>query len=269
MKVILKKNLIVLILLFSLTLQLTSCIKGKIEYMHDKSEISRIEIVEASYDCRDDKATQYLISPVDNIQEFLNELDKLDTTFYIIGGFPQGIEYNSLAIKILYNNGDYQLFNCHEESLYYADLDEYHIYEGTTIIDSELEALITKYLDSAENPVFRYLHEKSLVSSVEIVENTRDHGFEIHTSVEDKESFFARLESISYTHDVEYRHAISFGDKSVKINYVNGDYEVFTHCLREVYLENWNGRYFPVYMGNFEENAFNALMQKYIDMNNN
>ena len=97
MKVILKKNLIVLILIFSLTLQLTSCIKGKIEYMHDKSEIKCIEIVDAAYDYYEDRPGQHLIYPIDNIQEFLNELDKITTTFYIIGGYPFAAERSRLV----------------------------------------------------------------------------------------------------------------------------------------------------------------------------
>ena len=270
-KAFFKKILILLLVFASVLMQLTSCIKGRFEYMHDKSEIKCIEIVDATYDYYEDRPVQHLIYPIDNIQEFLNELDRITTTFYIIGGYPVGIDTNTLAVKISYNNGDYEVFDSARKSLYYADSDYYDLYRGCDRFDySKFDDLLTKYIERVENPTFNYMHDKSLISSIEIAKlHPEDKDLqETIAIIEDMEDFYSSLDSIPYVHDMEYHDPIDDDSIFIKINYVNGDYEMFTHCLRESYTKEFNKNDVYVYIGNFEETAFNALMQKYIDMNN-
>lgn len=98
--------LLLLVLVFSLI----SCdIRTNYIYLHDTSQISSIEIVIAYYDEDTNIGTQETILVIENRDKFIEELEKMDCHFSVFGG-PVGITDKGLAVKIAYNNGDYEVF---------------------------------------------------------------------------------------------------------------------------------------------------------------
>ncbi|MBQ7362815.1 MAG: hypothetical protein IJW48_00020 [Clostridia bacterium] len=89
---------------------LSSCWGSKYEFMHTREEIVSVEIVEADYDYTNSTPSQDTLLVIDDYNSFLDKLESLNYDWRVIGG-PVGIDSKCVAIKILYQNGDYEVFN--------------------------------------------------------------------------------------------------------------------------------------------------------------
>ena len=100
-----------LIMVSAICIMVTGCEK-KIEYpyMNSKDEISTIEIVVYSADNKESRVSE-IIANIECVNEFLEEFEEID--YYEAGIIynPQGVEDGSIAVRITYQNGDYEIFN--------------------------------------------------------------------------------------------------------------------------------------------------------------
>ena len=152
MKKILSLNLLVMLLFV-----LTSCSYIKIEYkyMHNKTEIESVQIVEAYYDATNSVAHQNVIQQIEDYNTFLDEIEEIYFRFGSIFKSPAGISKKQIAVKINYKNGDYEVFDHHVVSRYEAETDFYDPYCDQGIYDKkEFLRVLSKYLNYELSDVF-------------------------------------------------------------------------------------------------------------------
>ena len=146
------KILIVSLIVFSLLTALASCsYQTDYTYLHDKSEISSIEIVNAYYDSENDEGVQVTLVVIANISKFIEEFEKLNCHITVPGG-PVGVVEEGIAIKIIYENGDYEVLRYMGRSEYTQELgydvycdrasfdkNEFHNFVASSLGDIEYE----------------------------------------------------------------------------------------------------------------------------------
>lgn len=118
--------------------------KSKFNYIRPKESIVAIDIIETTKD--DEK----IITSIENIDVFLNELEKIEYS-YVNYKFTEKVvaipEDGVPLIKIIYNNGDYEIlgYNTHSEST--QGYDCYGTYIGT-FNEEQFNALLEKYMQN-------------------------------------------------------------------------------------------------------------------------
>lgn len=133
--------------------RMITCSNNKVEYqfMNEKSEIVAIEIVEVGERYIENNVAVgppelKTVCSVSQMEEFIGELLKVDC--YKNYGDPTGIYQDTVAIKISYSNGDYELIEANGQAEYKYNKD-YQQYKGAYMFDKdEFELLINKFSPS-------------------------------------------------------------------------------------------------------------------------
>lgn len=111
---------------------LSLCESPILYLMHDKSEIEKVEIVDAyainDFPTKADEHVQEMLAEVDDIELFINQLNQLEYNYQAevnasLGRFKETERRN--AIKIYYINGDYEIFGNNWRDFYVKWIDEY------------------------------------------------------------------------------------------------------------------------------------------------
>lgn len=139
MKKLISYSFIILLLIASLN----GCeVKTKYKFIHDVSYISSIEIVKVSEETSQEVIEQTTISVVNDIESFIDDFMQINC--YSIYSDPSGIENNTVVIKIIYNNDDYELIGVEGQAKYISG--KYKNYVGYQYFDeNQYETLILKY----------------------------------------------------------------------------------------------------------------------------
>ena len=147
-KTVVKKYRYILVLCVQLLviLCLAGCGPAAPVFMHDRTEIEKIEIVEAYYDANTDAFVQDLLVSINDVDAFLNELHEVECHRY--WGGPFGLVERTTAVKIIYKNGDYEAFSWAGRAEYTASDDIYRAYKdrGVHFDLDGFNELLKKYL---------------------------------------------------------------------------------------------------------------------------
>jgi hypothetical protein len=252
-----------------------ACYSSKIKYDQDRENIKSIEIVEAlPFSYGDDDVFSHTLINIDDIDSFLNELEKIKYTSYLYNGVL-GINQRVLGVKITYNNYDFEIFSDSLKNSYYHGK-SYSVRPFGFFEEEEFYNLLFKYLSLAEEFEFIYMHDVSKISSIEIVNSTvqGDGSVECETLsiIADMADFIDRLSKIDYVYTNEEitndMYRMMDQKNAVKITYQNGNYEIFSHNHRdEVFITDMGeeSTFTGTYIGSFDEEAFNALVSQYLN----
>ena len=128
-------------------LLLTGCeIKSNYQFLNDTKNIVSIQIVQVTWDNSTHEFKEHTLSTIDDINMFLDEFCKLDC--YSLYTDPLGIDDNSIVIKIIYNNQEYELISSGGRAQY-TQKKGFQNYTGYRYFDDEpFQKLIEKYLIS-------------------------------------------------------------------------------------------------------------------------
>lgn len=242
-----------------------SCAKTEHRFIHSEETVSKVEIVE--YDNYSLRENAIVLAEITDCEAFLTDLKKITHKRALRD--PAGISQRTIAFKITYENGDYELFD-HRR---YAEVFN-GLYDGsgmTGYFDSEqFYELMASYLADTENAKFNLLHTDIPVSSVDIVKTYNENSTYYETviaTVDDCEEFILNLSEVNYTYlnDLSQNSKWQYTDKdiAVKITYENGDYEVFSHNHREEYRAESDVNHPNVYIGIFDSEKFYSLLSEY------
>lgn len=146
------KKFFIFLICFVIFFSGSGCVKKRYRYMHDISNISSIEIVRVSKYNKDINGhpLQITLLTIKENSEFLNDLSEIE--FTSVFGYAYSIEEdNAIAIKLMYNNNDYELITACGGANYYFSEDYYYPYAGEMTCNVlEFNALIDKYLQSTD-----------------------------------------------------------------------------------------------------------------------
>ena len=118
----------------------TGC-RTKFRFQHNTSEIETIEIIQIESII---PPSFEILSIVDSKEGFLKEFSLIDCYTKTP---PSGINIGEIAIRIMYNNGDYDLIAKSGQSRYANG--DYDWYDGHwSFVEIEFDALIKKYTQS-------------------------------------------------------------------------------------------------------------------------
>ena len=303
--------LLVCILLFN-TFMCSSCFREKrieYEFWQDKSEITRIEIVEAYHTYDYEMNAEHWYDALIPYQRVLYTIEDIDAFLEIL----EGMEYlrfnplhlthmgcGELAIKISYNDGDYELIGQETEAVvddrnmyFYSESDGHFIY-------NDFYDLLLSYLNTAESQQFQIYRDVSDIYSIEIFNSTDigevgyneyDHmkfkisGYdpkrtweawhygtvEIVAKVDNIELFLSKLTALEYSYDsvslkseTQYNIGWNFNNQGIKITYNDGDYEMLSHNYRAIFTVRKGERNINLaYMGTFDEESFYSFLSEY------
>ena len=118
-------------------------IKAAYKFLQSPTEISVIEIVKVSRDESTGEIEQTTISTIDDIEVFLKDFSQVNC--YLIYTDPKGIDDSALVIKIVYQDGEYELIDVRGQTQY-TDESGFRNYTGYRSFDDiEFKNLISKY----------------------------------------------------------------------------------------------------------------------------
>ena len=142
--------LTVFIIILALASMLASCsYPTKYSYLHDKSEISSIEIVNAYYDNESNDGVQTTLVVIDDVAKFIKELEKLGC-HVTLPGDPVGVVEEGISVKIIYENGDYEVFRYMGRSEY-TQARGYDVYcDRGSFNKNEFHSFVASYLGDIE-----------------------------------------------------------------------------------------------------------------------
>ncbi len=266
--------------LIALVLNLASCYYTKYRFIHDKSEITSIEIVENRYSVDDNvyKDYQNVLVSIDNVEEFLIEFESVPYKMPFYNGLVTSFGNSEVGIKFIFKNGDYEILSSGIYSLEYRKDSGYdHAVSGIIgfFDDEKYEALVGKYLSKSESPKFYFMNDTGDISTIEIVDaymsesedGKLDFTYEKIVTIEDTESFLNELNSLEYRYSLHKRRngyvlSASEHKKAIKITYNNGDYEIFSDDWRDIYVCSMDKYINDAYIGNYEKAAFDEFLNQ-------
>ena len=272
-----RKDLKLFVLFISLTVVFTSCARKKpFEFLHDTSEIVKIEIVDFGclYEGGDFNDVIRASYQVEDIDAFLSDFKAAD--------FKQGVAYdgqfdNSRAIKIVYSNGDYEFISVDVKSL--TAYDDYEDSIGWFYNNEQFVELLEKYSpprDSGDITVYSFMYPESEIVKIELVDVSYRHNRQFPISekaaypIEDTESFLSDFREVECRTGgwAKWDKLIDSEARMIKISYAHGEYEYidvdgylqhryyYTVEQSENYLTGPDSKCF-----NIEQ--FSALIEKY------
>ena len=264
-------------LFISLTVVFTSCARKKpFEFMHDLSEIEKVEIVDFGclYDGCDFNDVIRASYPVEDINAFLSDFKAVD---FKRGTAHRGQFDNSRAIKIVYSNGDYEFISVDVKSL--TAYDDYEDSIGWFYNNEQFVELLEKYSpprDSGDITVYSFMYPESEIVKIELVDVSYRHNRQFPISekaaypIEDTESFLSDFREVECRTGgwAKWDKLIDSEARMIKISYAHGEYEYidvdgylqhryyYTVEQSENYLTGPDSKCF-----NIEQ--FSALIEKY------
>lgn len=265
------------VLAFSFVFQLCSCIRfrTKYEFMHDSSEIVTIELVECGWIHDEERAYSNTLVTIDDVPLFIAELNEITYKTPQFLKIVQGFNYSELAVKISYQNGDYEFLDAGRKSMYIASEDIYDWNNATGDFNKKQFAdLLAKYLSKSQSAVFYFMHDANDIDKIEIVDAYRNDTDSVYmqdkiAEIKDVSLFLSDLTSLTYRYKVQ--DGVNQGAnsktehrKAIKIYYTNGDYEVIDNNWRDFYIKSAGSYVNNAYIGEFDLSEYNTLIEKTI-----
>ena len=135
-----------------LCIMLVSCRKQELfQFLNPIEEITNISIVEINFG-DENEIIQTEIVGIDDISAFINDFQKVNCYVYYgdpLGVTPEGVD--DIVVKIMYENGEYELINWSGQSEYTIQ-GGFSYYKGFNVFEEkQFEFLISKYQTTDEN----------------------------------------------------------------------------------------------------------------------
>lgn len=275
-----RKILSISLIVSVIQLCLSSCsFKTEFEFLEETSKIVSVDVIEAICDNETSSYTQHHVLNITDVNTFLEKIGKLKHKSYT---YTDVRSYAELLIgfKISYSNGDYEFFNDNQRVKYNADSGFENFGSGTYFKANEFYSLLFSYVSNVKNQKFNHIRERERIMSIDIVEKKYDESSKTVqetnlVTINNINNFLLELESIEYTYMNEKIKKSTYqemrvGDNTtvIKISYQNGETEIFDHHTREVcmlYPSGAIGNKSVVYIGTFNQEQFNTLINKYIE----
>lgn len=138
-----KRTILFLLSIFVSTVIMVSCsFSHNYTYLHSEEMIVGIELVQFEID-NSDYTTFPSQKNIEDVDGFLSDFNRLD--FYKSSLGPVGIVENSLVIKIVYENGDFELVHYNGQAKYTYELGSSNYCGRGTFEKEQFNALIEKY----------------------------------------------------------------------------------------------------------------------------
>ncbi len=119
--------------------------KVSYDFLHSQSEISTIEIIEVGEADEQGVNEQITLCTIDDKDAFLEGFNQLDCYKHI--GDPIGVKPTKRAIKIVYNNGEYELISAGGIARYTKEK-QYKNYVGYRSFDNQaFNNFLSSYID--------------------------------------------------------------------------------------------------------------------------
>ena len=275
------KKLISLLIFLSLMLQLSSCYITKYRFIHETDEIISIEIVENRYTYEDSirKDYQNVLVSVQDVDLFLEKFYSIPYKMPLFNGLVTSFRNSEIGIKFKFSNGDYEIVSSGVYKLIYESANGYdHAVDGIIgfFDEEQFDALMVEYLCEFESPKLFLMNDRGDISSLEIVdaymqelpnENSKL-TYDTVAAVKDVEEFLDELYTLKYSYVLqELKNGAVLKPnehrKVIKITYNNGDYEIFDSNWRDIYVSQTDQYFNDAYIGEFEREQFDALINKY------
>ena len=138
------KKLVSFSLVLFVLLNFVSCrVKTNYDFMHSKDSVVSVEIVLITIN-EVDGLQQKVQTIVEEPELFLNEFSQVKC--YVWFSDPIGVKNNVLAVKIIYDNGDYELIQWNGQAKYERERGLRN-YTGFRVFDeNEFNALLDNFL---------------------------------------------------------------------------------------------------------------------------
>ena len=264
------KKTIAALTLISTLFCLVSCLgPRKFKYMHDTTEISRVEIVEVVYDCRADDLNILSLTEIPDVDEFVARLSDVKYRAVFTDPFFFNRIAKGLAVKVSYSNGDYELFNTSSRARFYCDSGGLDLNVHADHFDEyEFKSMLQHYLQHTQAKYTR-MYDSSEIEAIDYVKCNYENGkdsYEVLAAIGDVPAFIADFDKLQYLYDApgtDGREAmITSGEEAFRITYKNGDFELFNEKGREEVcsLHSPKG---AVNIGHFDSEQFSAFVKKY------
>ena len=281
MKSIILKKFISVFIFLGIVIQFFSCYRTEYKFIHKTSEIISIQIVENRYTIEENMYHDYqnVLVSIDNIDMFLKEFKSIPYTMPLYNGLVYSFSDSELGIKFTYSNGDYEILSSGVYSLVYKIESEYdHAVDGVIgfFDEEQFDALVSKYLEACEKPVFFFMHDKKDILSVEIIDayvyklsdGSLEFSYNNISEVKVTSDFLNDLSVIDYNYTLqEWENGGNLKENEhrniIKITYINGDYEIFDNDWRSMYNSKIDTYFHDAYIGEFDKDQFDALIEKY------
>lgn len=244
----------------------TGCTPKGYTLSQDKENISSIQIVSLKYvygEYENEVPEEILICDIENISEFLEDFSQMEVE-RINPPYDLSAITNATAIKIVYNNGEY------ERIFPYGTETETNFYGSITIDKNQFFALIKKYVkEGALKTEYNFLDRESKISSIQIVK-VGEYKFswiipeqqKIICEIDDVSEFLQKFKGIDCFLNKGTPTKVSAYEKVIKITYEGGYYE----------LINWDGQTKSYYDEDpydgfryFDEEQFANLIEEYVN----
>lgn len=270
MRRILSIFLVLIIVLFN------SCSCGcfvDFEFTNAQDSITSIEIVQiipnmtSTRTDRELKYIEYTLLTIEDRSSFLEEFLDLDYSGRGYLADPEDeITCSDLVIKFVYSDLNYEVVNF-DKRLSYSETEGYvNDRNFGNIPYKSFYSFLFEYISSVPNSKFNYLRPKESIVAIDIIETTKGDE-KIITSVENIDIFLNELENIEYSY-VNYIFTEKLlaipedGVPLIKIIYNDGDYEILGYNTHNENILGYD--FYGTYIGTFNEEQFNALLEKYM-----
>lgn len=244
---------------------LSGCTPKGYIFDQDKENISSIQIVSLKYVYGEDENVvpeEILICEIENISEFLEDFAQIEVDS-IHPPYDISAITNGTAIKIVYNNGEYEMIFPHGN-------DTADVFNGTNVLDEQqFAALIKKYVKGeALKTEYNFLDRESNISSIQIVKVGKyEFSWRIPEQqtviceIDDVSEFLQKFKGIDCFLNEGTPTKVDSYEKAIKITYEGGYYELID-CdgqTKSYYDEHpYDGfRY-------FDEQQFENLINEYV-----
>ncbi len=269
------KSISLLLVLVSVMLYFTGCIPSKFDYLHDTTDISKIEVVEFAYvdeaESGSPTTKEVTLATVSDIDDFVSRLSDIPYRYMYndILYFP--VAEKCVAFKISYSNGDYEVFDSNHKVCYYNETQKTDTNVG--MYEFKVERFIELQLSylSNDKAMYTLMHDSSKVSCIDFVtaiDLDDATTYEVVFNVKNIDEFIKDQQSITYLYDLIYdatEESIHSGDKAFRITYSNGDYEIFNQTARLEVHKRDNQKHFvdTISIGRFDPAEYAAFEAKY------
>ncbi|MBR3805960.1 MAG: hypothetical protein IKJ13_03890 [Clostridia bacterium] len=269
-----RKALRLFVLLLSSIIVFTSCARKKpFEFMHDPSEIAKIEIVDFGYAYSENVIRASY--PIEDINAFISDFKEVDCEWGGVHGYSL---HNSRGIKMLYSNGDYEYITFNEVWSFdkFGDFD---IVISWCFDEAQFDELLEKYSpprDSGDITEYSFMYPETEIVKIELVDAKYRYNESFPISekatypIEDTESFLSDFREVECRTGgwAKWDKLIDSEARMIKISYAHGEYEYidvdgylqhryyYTVEQSENYLTGPDSKCF-----NIEQ--FSALIEKY------
>lgn len=263
------KKASLLLVLTIIALNLSGCLgRREFEYMHSTAEISMVEIVETSYNCKSDSFSTLSLAQISDVDEFVKRLSEVRYYAILTDPFYFTDESKTLAIKISYSNGDYEVVSTVSKARFESENGDIDFAAPSDQFDSyQFDSMLQFYLQNTQAK-YTLMYNISEVDAIDYVRCGFENGenfYEVIVPINDAHLFIADMDSLRYFYNAPGTDSregmIVSGDAAFRITYKNGDFELFNDKGRVEFC-SLHGRK-TVHIGHFDSEQFEDFVQKY------